>query len=165
MKMGLSVGRIILQFAVLFGVCCSLYSKCPRLSSQIRARQCFLAPTYDLPRAGVMLHLSAKDDENPEEDDVDPEDPYSEGFENQKEWLKLFPRKRDTPEMLREYPDFASLEPNDPLFLDMPWPTKAGPEASAFGKHMQWRRGLSDGESKSYPFTIDHNNYMNESCF
>ena len=95
-----------------------------------------------------MLHLSAKDDENPEEDDVDPEDPYSEGFENQKEWLKLFPRKRDTPEMLREYPDFASLEPNDPLFLDMPWPTKAGPEASAFGKHMQWRRGLSDGESK-----------------
>ena len=148
MKVGLSVGRSILQFAVLFGVCCSLYSKCPRLSSQIRVRQYLFTSRNAIHQAGVTLHLSAEDDKNPAEDDVDPEDPYSEGFENQKEWLKLFPRKRDTPEMLREYPDFSSLEPNDPLFLDMPWPTKAGPEASAFGKHMQWRRGLSDGESK-----------------
>jgi len=28
----------------------------------------------------------------------------------------------------------------------MPWPTEAGPEASAFGRHMQWRRKLTDGE-------------------
>lgn len=46
----------------------------------------------------------------------------------------------------RDRPDFASLPPNDPLFLDMPWPEKAGPEATAYSKHIQWKRRLSDGE-------------------
>lgn len=46
----------------------------------------------------------------------------------------------------RDRPDFASLAPDDPLFLDMPWPEKAGPEATAYSKHVQWKRRLSDGE-------------------
>jgi len=67
----------------------------------------------------------------------------------------MFPSKRtsggggndDGGEVIdRDYPDFANLKPDDPLFLDMPWPKEAGPEASAFAKHMQWRRRLSDGE-------------------
>ena len=72
----------------------------------------------------------------------------SEGFENEPDWLDLFPpRQLQKAEILREYPDYATLEVDDPLFLDMPWPEEAGPEASAFGRHMQWRRALSDGES------------------
>lgn len=54
------------------------------------------------------------------------------------------------PKDSRELPDFATLEPNDPLFLDMPWPTEKGPAATAFAKHMQWRRRLTDGERKSW---------------
>lgn len=46
----------------------------------------------------------------------------------------------------REYPDFEKLEPSDPMFLDMPWPTERGPAASAFARHLQWKRRLSDGE-------------------
>ena len=45
--------------------------------------------------------------------------------------------------------DYSALEPNDPAFLDMPWPTESGPEATAFAKHMLWRRSLSSGESKT----------------
>ena len=79
-------------------------------------------------------------------------DTQSEGFETEPEWLDLFPpRGRDTkPEIVRDYPDFASLAPDDPLFIDMPWPSEAGPEASAFGRHMQWRRGLTDGERRRW---------------
>ena len=144
----MSVGRLVLQSAVLFGVCYAFCTNSPRFSAQVRVRQSFCTTTTALHRTSTTLCLLAEDHGSIDESDIDPEDPYSEGFENQKEWLELFPRKRDKPEMLREYPDFASLEPSDPLFLDMPWPTKAGPEASAFGKHMQWRRGLSDGESE-----------------
>lgn len=46
----------------------------------------------------------------------------------------------------REYPDFEKLAPDDPLFLDMPWPSERGPAASAFARHLQWKRRLSDGE-------------------
>ena len=46
----------------------------------------------------------------------------------------------------RDYPDFANLKPDDPLFLDMPWPEKGGPEATAYGKHILWKRRLTDGE-------------------
>lgn len=42
--------------------------------------------------------------------------------------------------------DITELEPSDPRFLDFPWPDKAGPESSAFAKHLQWKRSLSDGE-------------------
>jgi hypothetical protein len=46
----------------------------------------------------------------------------------------------------REYPDFEKLSPDDPMFLDMPWPSERGPAASAFARHLQWKRRLSDGE-------------------
>ena len=79
-------------------------------------------------------------------------DGASEGFETEPDWLKLFPPRDSTtePEIERDYPDYPSLAPDDPLFIDMPWPSEAGPEASAFGKHMQWRRALSDGERKRW---------------
>jgi hypothetical protein len=44
--------------------------------------------------------------------------------------------------------DYTALSSDDPLFLDMPWPTESGPESAAFARHMQWKRGLSDGERK-----------------
>lgn len=66
--------------------------------------------------------------------------------ERDKEILELFPRgvKIDNPP--REYPDYANLKPDDPLFLDMPWPRESGPESSAYARHIQWKRRLSDGE-------------------
>jgi hypothetical protein len=45
--------------------------------------------------------------------------------------------------------DYTILSPDDPKFLDMPWPTESGPESAAFARHMQWKRGLSDGERKT----------------
>lgn len=48
----------------------------------------------------------------------------------------------------RNWPDFSKLKPSDPLFLDMPWPTERGPEASAYARHLQWKRLLSDGDSE-----------------
>jgi hypothetical protein len=149
MKIGICAGRIVLQLVVFFGICYSFLDRCPRFSTPLRVRQNFIVAESSRSIAKRVLWSSKSSEDKIDDSDVDPEDPYSEGFENQPEWLKLFPRKRGEPELLRDYPDFASLEPNDPLFLDMPWPTKAGPEASAFGKHMQWRRGLSDGESTS----------------
>ena len=79
-------------------------------------------------------------------------DAASEGFETAPDWLEMFPPQDSTtePEIVRDYPDYPSLAPDDPLFIDMPWPSEAGPEASAFGKHMQWRRALSDGERKRW---------------
>lgn len=66
---------------------------------------------------------------------------------NDKSWLQLFPRAKQTvPEVERACPDFAKLKPDDPLWLDMAWPTEAGPEASAYARHLQWKRRLSDGE-------------------
>jgi hypothetical protein len=138
--MGSSFSRNILRPLLFIGVCSSLYIKYSRfpVSSLVRDRPISIA----LNAATVNVDLG-------EDPDYDPEDPYKQAFENQPAWLNLFPKDRmKDREMLRDYPDFANLEPNDPLFLDMPWPTDAGPEASAFGKHMQWRRGLSDGESK-----------------
>jgi hypothetical protein len=44
--------------------------------------------------------------------------------------------------------DYSKLSTDDPLFLNMPWPTSIGPESSAFARHFAWKRGLSDGESK-----------------
>lgn len=42
--------------------------------------------------------------------------------------------------------NYNELTDDDPLFLDMPWPTQSGPESAAFARHMQWKRKLSDGE-------------------
>jgi hypothetical protein len=44
------------------------------------------------------------------------------------------------------YNDIANWKQDDPRFLDLPWPEKAGPDTMAFAKHLQWKRSLSDGE-------------------
>jgi len=44
--------------------------------------------------------------------------------------------------------DFESLKVDDPIFLDMDWPVEAGAPATAFAKHMAWRRQLADVERK-----------------
>ena len=80
------------------------------------------------------------------EGDIDDEDDYVKYYPNEPTWLSMFPKEYTRPEMIRDAPDFEKLQPNDPLFLDMPWPTEKGPEASAFGRHMQWKRSLSDTE-------------------
>eukprot|EP01039_Chlorochromonas_danica_P000261 gene261-280_t len=46
--------------------------------------------------------------------------------------------------------DYSLLKPDDPFFLDMPWPTEVGPAATAFSRHMAWKRRLSDGERKRW---------------
>lgn len=56
----------------------------------------------------------------------------------------------------RGYPNYAELPPDDPLFLDMPWPEETGPESSAFARHFQWKRKLSDGESKLLLLLYDY---------
>ena len=124
----------MLQLIVFFGICYSLYTphhsfSSPRFeSSIIPASGADNALNVRTVRtAATVTAIWAKDEKDSENNemknknhqlvnyeesgDIDPEDPYSEGFENQKEWLELFPRKR-TPEILREYPDFANLEPN-----------------------------------------------------
>jgi hypothetical protein len=65
-----------------------------------------------------------------------------------KELKEAFPRLSYSSLIERDTPDYEKLSPDDPLFLDMSWPTERGPEASAFAKHIQWKRRLSDGESK-----------------
>lgn len=42
--------------------------------------------------------------------------------------------------------DYDNLKVDDPIFLDMDWPTEAGPQATAFARHMAWRRQLADVE-------------------
>jgi hypothetical protein len=90
----------------------------------------------DTNKDGPVNNKSAEEEEE--------EDPH--GYESKPEWLALFPKGPTKPEIERDYPDYANLPSDDPLFLDMPFPTEAGPEASAFGRHLQWRRRLSDGE-------------------
>lgn len=57
-------------------------------------------------------------------------------------------------EVMGEDLDYTALEVDSPLFLDMPWPVETGPAASAFAKHMQWKRKLSDGESKPSEYSF-----------
>jgi len=75
------------------------------------------------------------------EDDKD----FIQNAEDEPSWNEMFPRRdgkefKPLPRFDRDYPDFSKLEPDDPLFLDMPWPREVGPESSAFAKHMQWKR-------------------------
>lgn len=77
--------------------------------------------------------------------DVDDEDDFKKYYPDEPTWSLMFPATNE-PEMLREAPDFEKLKPDDPFFLDMSWPEEKGPEASAFARHMQWKRGLSDSE-------------------
>lgn len=44
--------------------------------------------------------------------------------------------------------DFSTLKQDDPLFLDLSWSDMEGPKAEAYLRHIQWKRRLSDGESK-----------------
>jgi hypothetical protein len=53
--------------------------------------------------------------------------------------------------------DYTQLKSDDPRFLDMPWPTEAGPESAAFARHMQWKRRLSDGEREQHAQCTDDN--------
>ncbi len=46
----------------------------------------------------------------------------------------------------REEPNWLELDVDDPMWLDMDWPTEASPEASAYARHLQWKRALPDGE-------------------
>ncbi len=66
---------------------------------------------------------------------------------------ETFPRQYYPRQTNNEYPDFTKLAPNDPLFLDMGWPTEKGPESAAFARHIQWRRRLSDHESNYFLFS------------
>jgi len=43
-------------------------------------------------------------------------------------------------------PDYATMQPDDPRFLDFEWITRAGPKMDAFVRHIRWKRSLSDGE-------------------
>ena len=65
-------------------------------------------------------------------------------------WDDLFPESdvdiENTDLTLDEDIDITQLKPDDPRFLGLPWPNRAGPEAAAYSKHIQWRRSLSDGE-------------------
>ena len=99
-----------------------------------------IPPSSSLVLNGVVSNLQASsyneddDDDNDKLRDID------------RDILQLFPRGVKINNPPREYPDYANLKPDDPLFLDMPWPREAGPEASAYAKHLQWKRRLSDGE-------------------
>lgn len=87
------------------------------------------------------------------DEDIDDEDDYEKYYPNEPDWAKIFPKitaENYQPEMLRDAPDWESLEPDDPLFLDMPWPEERGPDASAFARHMQWKRSLTDQERKQW---------------
>ena len=116
--------------------------------------------TIDTALAGIVSRNWLKDDKSHKEiyglPPVDERQEFgandSPGFETEPEWLELFPPqgRNSVPEIEREYPDYPSLAPDDPLFIDMPWPSESGPEASAFGRHMQWRRGLTDGERRRW---------------
>ena len=100
----------------------------------------------------------------PSHDDVvDDEEDYEKYHSNEPTWAEMFPKftaETHQPEMLRDAPDWESLEPDDPLFLDMPWPEERGPEASAFARHMQWKRSLTDQERKQWQKYAVYNRVM-----
>ena len=87
------------------------------------------------------------DDDN----QIDDEDDYVKYYPNEPTWSKMFPsNKKSKPEITRDAPNFEELKPNDPLFLDMGWPSEKGPEASAYARHLQWKRSLTDSERVSW---------------
>ena len=59
----------------------------------------------------------------------------------------IFPSSINYPKLIeRDEPDYANLPPDSPFFLDMPWPTEKGVIATAYAKHIQWKRRLTDNE-------------------
>jgi len=97
---------------------------------------------YGVVRKGPSIF----DEEEHGDNDFDDEDDFKKYYPNEPTWSLMFPADKSKAEILREAPDFENLKPDDPLFLDMSWPDEKGPEASAFARHMQWKRGLSDSE-------------------
>lgn len=75
-------------------------------------------------------------------------DEEADEYPNEPNWFKMFPRERrqDSIVVEREEPNYEELEVDDPIFLDMDWPTESGPRAAAYARHMQWRRQLADVE-------------------
>jgi hypothetical protein len=113
--------RVNLHYFVLFGfLLCSFYS---------------LFPAYKRLRRKVFQQ-SAITDRNEGSSPILPPSSY--------------PRFDVTAQLLKKEIkiNFSKLKVDDPIFVDMPWPTEMGPEASAFARHMTWRRSLSDAESK-----------------
>jgi hypothetical protein len=97
-----------------------------------------------------MLARGAFGNENAQDEEDYAED-AKKYYPNEPDWVNIFPLKRDYPEEVeREAPDWLSLKPSDPLFLDMGWPTERGPLATAYAKHVQWKRRLTDGERRSW---------------
>ena len=93
-----------------------------------------------------MAHRMAQYEEDKEKDEVYA-DEMGEYYPNEPTWASMFPRRKNyATELFRDRPDFTKLKPNDPMFLDMQWPEKSGPEATAYAAHMQWKRRLSDSE-------------------
>ena len=45
--------------------------------------------------------------------------------------------------------DFINLPPDSYVFHGVGWPTEAGPHATAFARHIQWKRKLTDAERMS----------------
>jgi hypothetical protein len=59
------------------------------------------------------------------EDEEDDEE-IRKAYPNEPTLLEMFPKNRKFYRDNRKLPDFTTLEPDDPLFLDMPWPVEAG---------------------------------------
>lgn len=71
-------------------------------------------------------------------------------FENQNnEQLSSFSRSSvDNNNKSRKTIDYSTLNPSDPLFLDLDWSTirKSSPESKAYADHLAWKRSLTDVE-------------------
>jgi len=112
---------------------------------------------YGVINDGILKNFKPDDGEEGED-----EEDFLKYYPNEPTWGKMFPKISTVtfPTKVTTTLDYTSMKPNDPRFLDMPWPVEAGPEASAFGRHMQWKRSLSDGEREflyhsEFPLIID----------
>ncbi len=98
--------------------------------------------------------------------DVEEEETEEREILSEPTWLDMFPRNQKvSTNIVRDYPDFVNLKVDDPLWLDMPWPTEAGPEATAYRKHLQWKRKLSDGERKRWQQRAIYHRLMKKDSF
>lgn len=111
--------------------------------------------SFFIPRKAVIWSLDTSKGSNRFED-------LYESFPDSTKYLiesnitKIYPTSKNGDKLDRDLPDFTTLKPNDPLFLDMAWPSARSPAASAFAKHLQWRRALTDGERKWAYYLLCH---------
>lgn len=101
---------------------------------------------------GTNITLVVNSNEEEEEEDLDNEF-YMPGLFGTSESKSIYPYSMSSQKVERHLPSdfsFKDLKVDDPLFLDMPWPTEASEESSAFARHFQWKRKLSDGERNNY---------------